>query len=195
VSAVGFAVAGGWSRRMGRDKALLPWGATDLLGHTLARLSLVVPEVRVLAGPQARYTGRAPVETDAVDGGGPLAGTLAALEAAAGRVALLLAVDLPLVPPALLARLVLLCSEADAAVPISSRGNEPLCAAYGPACLPAVMRQVAAGDLRMTSFWAEVRVRTVQPLELRAFGDPDLLFLNVNEPADYERARAAAGIA
>jgi len=45
------------------------------------------------------------------------------------------------------------------------------------------------GRLKMTSFWPDVRVREVVPAELAAFGDPDVLFLNVNDPADYERAR------
>jgi hypothetical protein len=42
----------------------------------------------------------------------------------------------------------------------------------------------------MTAFWPDVRVREVGPGEVAAFGDPDLLFLNVNAPEDYERALA-----
>ncbi len=49
---------------------------------------------------------------------------------------------------------------------------------------------VARGELKMTGFWSEVRVREVLPAELEAFGDPARLFLNLNEPADYERARS-----
>jgi molybdopterin-guanine dinucleotide biosynthesis protein A len=112
VSVVGFVVAGGGSRRMGRDKALVPWAEGDLLGHALARLRAVTGDIRILCGP------------------------------------------------------------------------EPLCAVYGPACLEPVRRLVAAGDLRMTSFWPEVRVREVRPPELAAFGDPAALFHNVNTPAD-----------
>jgi len=35
-------------------------------------------------------------------------------------------------------------------------------------------------------------VRWVEPQELEAFGDWDVLFLNVNTPADLARARALA---
>jgi molybdopterin-guanine dinucleotide biosynthesis protein A len=189
VSVVGFAVAGGASRRMGRDKALLPWGETDLLGHALARLQAVTSEVRILCGTQARYGERGvPVDLDPVPGAGPIAGLLAALEAARGRPALLLAADLPLVPEGLLSCLAALAPDADAVVPLSLRGPEPLCALYGAACLDPVRRRVARGELRMTSFWPDVRVRELAAAELAAFGEPDRLFLNLNGPDDYAAA-------
>ncbi len=189
VLAVGFALAGGDSRRMGRDKALLHWGGGDLLAHALARLREVVPEVRILAGGERRYAERGvPVDTDAVSGQGPAAGLLAGLEAAAGRTALLLAVDLPLVPTALLSRLLDLAPGFDAVVPVSPRGPEPLCAAYGPGCLEPLRRRVAAGQLAMSSFWPDVRVRRLEAAEVAAFGPPERVFLNVNGPADYEAA-------
>ena len=67
VNVVGFAVAGGASRRMGRDKALLPWGETDLLGHALARLAAVCQRRPASsAAPGPRYTDRGvPVVADA----------------------------------------------------------------------------------------------------------------------------------
>ena len=176
---------------MGRDKALLPWADTDLLGHALARLSRVADEVHILPGPLRRYTDRGvALDLDSAPNQGPLAGLLAALEGASGRAALLLGIDLPLVPSRLLERLVALAGCGDAVVPVSPRGPEPLCAVYGGACLDHVRRRVAAGDLKMTAFWSDVRVREVGPEELTVFGDPDELFLNVNSPTDYERARA-----
>jgi molybdopterin-guanine dinucleotide biosynthesis protein A len=194
VRVVGFAVAGGASRRMGRDKALLPWGDGDLLGHALSRLRATVPEVRVLCGHAPRYTDRGvPVDVDPLPGLGPLGGLLAALEAAAGGAALLLAVDLPLVPTGLMARLVSFSQAWDAVVPVSPRGSEPLCALYGPSCLPAVRGRIAAGELTMTSFWPEVRVRELAAAELAPFGDAGRVFLNVNSPRDYAAAGADAG--
>jgi molybdopterin-guanine dinucleotide biosynthesis protein A len=194
VSGVGFAVAGGRSRRMRSDKALLPWQGSDLLGHTLARLRAVTGEVRILAGREPRYLDRGvPVELDAFEDGGPLAGVLAALGAAAGRAALVLAVDLPLVPVSLLERLVALGPGFDAVVPVSRRGPEPLCALYGPGCLEPARRRAAEGELAMTGFWPDVRVRRVAADELAAFGDPDRLFLNVNDADDLRRARQASG--
>jgi molybdopterin-guanine dinucleotide biosynthesis protein A len=128
------------------------------------------------------------VEIDPSPDLGPMGGLLAALGCAQGRSALLLGIDLPLVPVGLLAHLVALSSGADAVVPVSPRGPEPLCAVYGPACLTPARRAVARGDLKMTTFWADVRLRQVGPDELAEYGRPDEIFLNVNTPEDYERA-------
>jgi molybdopterin-guanine dinucleotide biosynthesis protein A len=190
VPVLGFAVAGGQSLRMGRDKALLAWGETDLLGHTLDRLRAVCPDVRILSGPEGRYAGReAAVVRDATADLGALGGVLAGLEATAGGAGLFLGIDLPFVPVPLLAHLVELLQGADAVVPVSPRGPEPLSAVYGPACLGPVRRSVSEGRLKMTAFWPEVRVREVSRAELGAFGDPELLFWNLNTRGDYEAAR------
>ena len=194
MSLVGFAVAGGRSERMGRDKALLPWGGTDLLGHALARLFGLTDDVRILCGPRLRYEDRGvPVVADRIEDAGPIAGILAGLETAGGRAALFLAVDLPLVPIPLLAHLAACCPGFDAVVPVSPRGVEPLCAVYGPACLEPVRRRVDAGERKMTLFWPDVRVHEVGPDELLAFGEPKALFQNVNAPEDYTFSRARTG--
>jgi molybdopterin-guanine dinucleotide biosynthesis protein A len=185
VSVVGFVVAGGESRRMGRDKALLPWGETDLLGHAVARLRAVTGDVRILCGPEERYLDRGlPAEPDLARGVGPLAGVLTGLAAAPGRPGLFLAVDLPHVPVGLLCRLVERVEDGDVVVPVSPRGPEPLCAVYGPVCLEAIRRRMAAGDFRMTGFWPDLRVLELPATELSAFGDPGDLFRNLNTPAD-----------
>lgn len=190
--AVGFVVAGGRSRRMGRDKALLPWQGGTLLDHAAARLRAVCGQVRVLSGPGSRYRDRGfPVDVDALAEAGPLAGLATALAVAAPRPALLLGVDMPFATPDLLAYLRDALSGWDAVVPSTEEGPEPLCAAYGPACLDPVRDALTAGERRMTSFWPRVRVRTVTGAELARFGPPERLFRNVNDPSDYTAARAA----
>ena len=170
---------------MGRDKALLPWGETDLLGHALGRLRAITGDVFILSGSETRYLDRdATVVTDTLRDAGPLAGVLAGLTSAGGRSGLFLAVDLPLVPVALLEQLVSLARGYDAVVPVSPHGPEPLCAVYGAGCLDPIRRRVERGDLKMTSFWPDVRVREMPPEELRAFGEVAELFRNLNTPED-----------
>ena len=189
MSVVGFVVAGGRSSRMGRDKALLPWEGTDLLGHALARLAAVTVDVRILCGPEPRYLDRGvPAIIDVVPDAGPLGGVLTGLEAAAPRGGLFLAVDLPLVPVPLVRRLVEESTGWDAVVPHSPRGREPLCAFYGPACLEPIRRCVALADFRMTAFWPGLRVREITPREILPFGDPGTLFFNLNSRGDLPAA-------
>jgi molybdopterin-guanine dinucleotide biosynthesis protein A len=65
---------------------------------------------------------------------------------------------------------------------------EPLCAVYGPACGPAIERQLARGDLRAIGFHDDVRVGRLPLALVRGYGDPDVLFFNVNRPEDLKRA-------
>ena len=174
---------------MGRDKALLPWDAATLLDHAIARLSAVCPDTRILCGPVPRYGDRGrPLVLDAAPGLGPLGALAAALADAGGADALVLAVDLPFVTVPLLAALASSDPGADAVVPAGPRGPEPLCALYRSSCLDPVRRRLAAGELRMTSFWPDVRVRALDGDALAALGDPARLFANVNAPADYDAA-------
>jgi molybdopterin-guanine dinucleotide biosynthesis protein A len=187
---VGFVVAGGKSRRMGADKALLPWEGSTLLDHAIARLRAVCDEVVVLSGSEPRYTDRGvPVVVDRDPEAGALGGVASGLEALDEGRGLFLGVDLPFVPVALLRHLLALADGWDAVVPSSPEGAEPLCAVYASACREPVGRAVREGRLKMTAFWPDVRVRAVPPEELRAFGDPSSLFRNLNTPDDYERAR------
>ena len=174
---------------MGRDKALLAWEETDLLGHTLARLRAACPHVRILSGSERRYADRGvPVVLDRAKDAGSLAGVVAGLETTHGP-GLFLGLDLPFVPAPLLVKLVALAEGADAVVPVSPRGPEPLCAVYGPACLLPARRCLAEGRLKMTAFWPEVLVRRVEAADLAPFGDPGHLFRNLNSPDDYQAAR------
>ena len=170
---------------MGRDKALLPWENGTLLDHAIARLRAVCDEVRILSGPERRYEDRGvPVVADRVRDAGPLAGLDAALADAGGRPILFLGVDLPFVTCALLEALRAWLVGADAAVPVVAGRPEPLCAAYGPGGLDAVVARLAAGERRMTSFWPDVSVHEVRETELAGLGDAAALFRNLNRPED-----------
>jgi molybdopterin-guanine dinucleotide biosynthesis protein A len=190
VEVTGFAVAGGRSQRMGSDKALLPWAGTTLLEHTLARLREVCAEVCILSGAQIRYSSYgAPVHPDRVPEAGPLGGIHAGLLNLGVPVGLFLGVDMPLVPSPLLRALVGAAGGFDAVVPVVGGRPEPLCAVYRGNCLAPVQRRLEAGERKMTSFWADVRVRTMAEDELAIFGDPVVMFRNLNTTEDYLRLR------
>ena len=190
VEVTGFAVAGGRSQRMGSDKALLPWAGTTLLEHTLARLRDVCAEVCILSGVQIRYASYGvPAHADLVPDAGPLGGVHAGLRNLGVSLGLFLGVDTPLVPSPLLRALVAAAAGFDAVVPVVGGRPEPLCAVYRGTCLAPVQRRLEAGERKMTSFWPDVRVRTMAEDELAIFGDPALMFRNLNTTEDYLRLR------
>jgi len=127
---------------------------------------------------------------DVVPGAGSLGGILTAV--ATVGAALCVAWDMPFVPAGLLRELAGGLEDADAVLPESDsrRGLEPLCAAYGPACGPAIRSALARADQRAISFHADVRVRRLPRERVLQYGDPGVLFFNVNTPQDHERAES-----
>lgn len=186
---VGVVLAGGESRRMGRDKATLPAPGGSLPGRAALRLAAVCPEV-VLADrgrgliPELRSVGDGP-------GGGPAAGILGAALACPGRSLLVLACDLPEVPEALLAELAR-PSGFDWVVPRWQGRIEPLCALYRPPALAALADLVARGSLapqRLTEApWLSVRYLGSELLA--RFGPPERMFRNLNTPEELARWEA-----
>ena len=98
-----------------------------------------------------------------------------------------LACDMPLVPASLLAWLAGL--EAPTAVVQAGGRIQPLLARYEPAVAPTLERAMAAGAPAHEVVSA-LDARVIAEDELARFGDPELICLNVNTPADLERAEA-----
>ncbi len=136
------------------------------------------------------------VESDVRPGVGSLGGIHAALVHARTAV-LVVAWDMPFVPRGLLAELIALGAHADVAAPESGsrRGLEPLCAYYSPACIAPIERALDADDRRVIGFFEQVRVARLPADEVRRFGDPERLFMNVNSPDELELAERYASTA
>ncbi|MBI4497370.1 MAG: molybdenum cofactor guanylyltransferase [Chloroflexi bacterium] len=190
VAAAGAVLAGGRSRRMGQDKALLRLAGRTLLERALDTLRSVAQEVLVIGPPErAALAGGARLVPDAFPGTGPLGAIATALQAIQSDRAVLVACDMPFLSAPLL-RYLVACSEGyDVTLPRTAAHTEQLHAVYHRACLPAILEQLAAGDLKIDRFFAKVRVRYVDETELRAI-DPDLRSLwNLNTPEDWANAR------
>ncbi|MCC6399321.1 MAG: molybdenum cofactor guanylyltransferase [Flavobacteriales bacterium] len=180
----GVVLAGGRSRRMGTDKALIELDGLTLLDRAVellrphARELLIIGDVTRHAHPHAATVG------DRRPGLGPLGGLITALERSRyGRI-IALACDMPGVNDRLILRLKGHCdATVDAAVPVHAGGAEPLAAAYHLRCLSPFEQAVDAGNLKLTD--ALVRVRWA-PVEVRPGqeGWPADLFRNINAPDD-----------
>lgn len=187
---IGIVLAGGASRRMGRDKAALPVGDAPLALRAAHRLAAVHPEVTEVAVADRRR-GLVPGFPSLLDGpgAGPAAGLLGAALAYPGRSLLALACDLPGVSTDLLAGLAGFGGRFDWAVPRWQGGIEPLCALYGPAALATLARRVDAGRMALHALAEEegLRVCFLEGEALAAYGRAEEMFFNLNTPEDVAR--------
>ncbi len=113
--AQGFVLAGGRSRRMGAEKALLPFGGRPLIEHALAVLAGAGLRAAI-AGARPGLSQYAPVVADEQEGRGPLAGICAALRWSHASWNFFTTVDMPLLPPLLAVRMLDAAAEEDGAV-------------------------------------------------------------------------------
>jgi len=192
---VGVVLAGGASRRMGRDKAALAVDGETLAARAARRLLGVCARVAIADGGRGLVPGL-PCLPDA-PAPGPAAGILGAARAWPGHPLLVLACDLPRVSEALLRELVRRLPAGDAGtaadpdwvVPRWERGLEPLCALYRPAALAALAAAVERGIAapHRLAEAAGLRIRFLEGERLRRCGEPADLFLNLNTARDLER--------
>jgi molybdopterin-guanine dinucleotide biosynthesis protein A len=189
----GAVLAGGAARRYGGvPKGLLELGGRRILDRVVDAVRAVTAQPPLLVanapeGPSWRPDLR--TVPDVRPGCGSLGGIYTAVASAEGPV-LCVAWDMPFLTEALLRALVEGAVGYDAFLPQSDgrRGVEPLCAVYGPGCEPAIERRLAAGDLQAIGFHPDVKVGTLPIERVRGFGDPEVLFFNVNRPEDLARA-------
>ena len=190
-------LAGGQSRRLGRDKAVEPFAGEPLLRRVIRRAAAGVnadaDAVVVVVADAARaaalpLTPEHRTAVDAFPGSGPLGGIYTGLAAARTEWSLVVACDLPFLSPPLLQYLAGLRHGVDAIAPVINGRPEPTHALYSRRCRPAIAARIRAGQLKAADLFDDVAVRYVDETEMRRF-DPDLRsFFNINRPADLARA-------
>jgi molybdopterin-guanine dinucleotide biosynthesis protein A len=178
-------LAGGRGSRIGFDKANL-----NLAGATLAERAVASLRQAGL-DPFVVTKSDRPVAIDGVEvlveadqPRHPLAGVAAAIRRADGRQVIVLACDLPLIPPAFFAWLAGL--EGGSVVPCPGGESQPLAARYSPADLEPIEAALRR-EAPVREAAADLSATLVGDRELAAFGDPAVMFTNLNTPEDLRR--------
>jgi molybdenum cofactor guanylyltransferase len=186
----GVILAGGRSRRMGRDKAFLPFGKGLLIERVIEVIRQVTADVTLITNTPEQYQRfDLPLFADVIPDAGSLGGIYTGLVYAKAPYCLCLACDMPFVKPAFLRVLCDMAAEADVVIPKNAEDFQPLCAVYSQACREPIRQRIDAGRLKITGFFDQVRVRVIEG-ELLAHADPhDVMFFNANTPEEYEKAR------
>jgi molybdopterin-guanine dinucleotide biosynthesis protein A len=193
-------LAGGFSKRFGRDKGLVELAGKSLVLHVLDKISKVANETVVVVSSNSqkeafeRLLGQSVrIIIDNREEKSPLVGALTGFESVHGKYSLLLPCDTPFVSSKIASLLLDLCINRSAAIPRRPNGYvEPLQAAYDTKSASAAARvALEQGKLDLRSMIASLRnVRYVSTMVLQQL-DPQLLtFLNVNDRRDLKRAES-----
>lgn len=187
-------LAGGQSRRLGRDKALLGFRGQPLLLRAVRVLQEVFARVVVVSPLRESYSilGVELVE-DLVPDSGPLGGLHAALASAGGGDVFLLACDHPYVEAPLVRYLTARHLQRDGggasrraarALVARWRGRlYPLCGLYTAACRGPIAERLSKRQLRMHELLRAIETQAVPITEELPFYHPQTL-VNLNRPED-----------
>lgn len=188
-------MAGGQSRRMGCDKALLRLGEQTLLRQVIDIVAPLFAEVSVSVR-ERRPDLDWPQICDRHHDAGPLAGLCAALEATGTPWIFALATDMPFAEPALIELLAARRAGFDAVVPLADGHPQPLAAFYSANCLAVVRALLDAGEGRRSLRAALERLHVcyVGEAELLAVDPGRRSFIDLDTPQDLiEAMRSADG--
>jgi len=182
-------LAGGQSRRMGRNKAFLDWRGRPLIADLIDRFRPISDDVILIAPDLKPFQGlNARLVPDPLPPVGPLGGLWSGLLSARHEWAFAMACDMPLVDPRVVEWMFEQRGEADAVVPLDDQGRpEPLHALYRASCLNAIASALACGQRAMLAFYPAIRVRYLPPSIWRAVDPEGRSWRNINTPEDWKQ--------
>jgi molybdopterin-guanine dinucleotide biosynthesis protein A len=185
----GIILAGGKSRRMGREKPLLELGGQPIISRVVGALKEAFAEVVVVTNKPAAYDWLGlPMIRDVVPDMGPLGGIHAGLLAITRPRAVVVAADMPFLQTCALHRLASLGDHHQMVIPYWRGYPEHLHALYPRTCLPQIEACLEAGERRIAVLTEQVPHLTIPAEKLTPF--PHEVFFNMNTLEDYYRAKA-----
>jgi molybdopterin-guanine dinucleotide biosynthesis protein A len=183
-------LAGGRSRRFGRDKADVLWRGRTLMAHVVARLRVLCQEVIAVSRREQEGTAW-PVDRMVHDDSrapeGPLRGTVSGLASCQTPYAFVLSCDTPCLKPELLVALRHgIGRDEHAAVPEWEGHLQPLVALYSLRALPRFRDHLESGERSPVRALVGLPYLRVSEQECERIDPDGWSFRNVNTPQDLE---------
>jgi molybdopterin-guanine dinucleotide biosynthesis protein A len=174
-------LAGGSSRRMQWDKALLPASGGTIIEHILKQLKERFDEELISISRREKFTFlKQRLIVDEKPGEGPMMGIKTVLQASKNEKNFVIACDIPDIDLGFLTRLIREAEKADIALPVSPEGRlEPLFAVYTKTVLPEMEKLLDEGVLSLLPLFERCKVQYVPMGE-------NVWFKNLNTRKDYE---------
>ena len=192
---LGYVLAGGASSRFGTDKALAEFAGQTMLARTARLLSEATLPVKIVSSIAKLSDESFQTVPDLWPREGPLGGILTALldtkkEDGEDAVALIVSCDMPFLTADWLRFLAQRASRsgAEAIVPRSHQGWEPLCACWRASAAEIILPSFEAGTRKVTDALNALHVEVLDERDWKRFDTNERLFWNVNTQADYEEA-------
>lgn len=184
--------AGGLSKRMGQDKALLPFAGLRLIEYIAERGKALTNDLLITTNQVEAYQFlNLPLYPDKLTQRGSLIGMHTALNAARRPLVAVIGCDMPFFSPSLLAYQAqkLKQSDSDAAVPLSRNGLEPLHGVYRrEPCLKAIQIALEKNIFSLNGWLKFLQVDEITEEQIRLYDPGFRAFTNLNTVEEYQLA-------
>lgn len=179
-----YILAGGQSRRMGRNKALIRYGGKTIIEYVLAAIPAPAEHIKVITNEKEPFA-FLPVAliADVYPQLGPISGIHAGLRDSSFQFNFFIACDMPLISSEVITFILNRHQDEDILGLQSPRGPEPLCTIYSRNCVPVVEDQIARGNYSLHNLFKRVPSVFIEP--------PDFARLfNMNTPHDFKKFKS-----
>ncbi|GMR05051.1 MAG: hypothetical protein BMS9Abin23_0979 [Thermodesulfobacteriota bacterium] len=183
----GAVLAGGKSRRMGSNKALLEFNGETIIQRVLKVVSGVFEKTMIVADDVLLYENLdARVVADIYKGAGSLGGVYTALFHSSGNHVFVAACDMPHIDAGAVKRILEAPGSYDAAVPFISGRYHPMHAVYSKRCMKPMEAMIKEGNLRLTGLMERIRVKKLVEEDFKGIPIEESV-RNINTKEDLER--------
>lgn len=182
----GIILAGGKSRRMGRDKGMIMLNGVRMIEHVITAMQPTVSSILIVANDDRYEELGFTVVKDLVHQCGPLGGIYTGLRHSNTNLNIVVSCDIPFVSKRLLHELAVAPDDCDIVVPVHNGIFEPLCARYRKSCVEKMALLLEGGVLRMNTVLKNFQLRTIDtesnvhqftnintPDELKKYNNPN----------------------
>ncbi len=190
----GAILAGGRSRRMGRDKATLPLKNQPLIAYVHRIVKRALTDVVIVSKHHETIEGiDSPILKDILPRDGSLVGIVSALLYAHVDYVFVFGCDMPFLRNDTILCMMELAHGQDIIIPRTPAGYEPLHAIYNRSCLPHMLRAIDHGEFGIFRLFPFLSVKVVEEPAL-FLNHGVSIFTNINTEEDLELAeRIVAG--
>jgi molybdopterin-guanine dinucleotide biosynthesis protein A len=186
----GVILAGGSSKRYGKNKAFLKIGGVRLIDSILQEMKTIFTRVILITNEKKKYEYlEIPMFEDLVKGFGPLGGIYTGLMSISDQAGFFVACDMPRINRQLVRYMVDIKGNHRAVVPSVADNIEPLHAIYFRSCLKPIRHLIDSNHCQVRLFYDYIPVRYVKEDEIRKFCCPSKAFLNINTPDEFAKIK------
>jgi len=183
----GIVLAGGKSKRMGREKGRVLLNGKELIQYSIDAIKPLCSYILISSGLTSFNDLGYEVVPDIYPGKGPMGGIYSALKRSKTNLNLVLSCDIPFVSTQLLQHLLEMPKKYSVCIPEYKNLPEPLSGRYNLSVLPQMKACLLKNQLKLVDFLSKEKVRWVPVGPDLPFYNPNL-FMNINRPRDLEKA-------